>query len=172
MTNETNETNECDGHEPGVVAAIEAGFWIAKDHGKWNVGRDVATIIAKGYNTKAAARAAMVAAHEASRAMVPDARPFLSKLRADSRVQLEDAQRVVLQALVELAIAEARRGRFASCYDTLNRVYGNYGGDEMAVPQVLAGLARTVEAMSDSYERWQTEAAIAEVSRTWSKVIG
>lgn len=50
-----------------VQAAVEAGFWFAKDHGKWNVGRDASTVLSTGHTTKAAARTAMVAAWEASR---------------------------------------------------------------------------------------------------------
>jgi hypothetical protein len=49
-------------------AAINAGFWVAKDHGRWFAGRDLSTRVAGPFASKAEARAAMVAAWEASAA--------------------------------------------------------------------------------------------------------
>jgi hypothetical protein len=47
-------------------AAIKAGFWFAKDHGRWYVGRDNARLPGEPSTTRAAARDAMITAWEAA----------------------------------------------------------------------------------------------------------
>jgi hypothetical protein len=47
-------------------AAINAGFWFTKDHGRWFVGRGSERTRSGPYATRTAARAAMIAAWEAA----------------------------------------------------------------------------------------------------------